>query len=225
LKYSYEEKYYNSERIRPVKSLNIETHSPTTHYGKKNLILEMFTNFDTAPKTLKRLPSSYKSVRFEKESKSALSNTLDYSLTEDSTIFTNKSRTRKHENSKLSASELNSSRQNLYPYTKKTKKIKRMQKASLSRSRDPNLPHEYYPKIKSPLRNNSLSKMKSGKKAKLSKKKSSKKRRSRINVFLKKRIGSKSPRHSCSLSRSRSKSTKRKLFHLDKNESEEETHR
>jgi hypothetical protein len=126
-------------------------------------------------RSFKDQPSTYKSVRFAKENSSPLHNSLNYSLTQESSFGSKKHSTKVNDSSKLSYSDLSTARRNLFPYTTKNKKVKRMQKASLSKSRDPNLPHEYYPIIKSPLRNKLNLSRRFSKKAR----KSSKKRNSR----------------------------------------------
>lgn len=215
-----------SEKPKKIRPLNIETPKAVNHVNPLNYS----TNY-TGREPAKRDPiSSYKSVRFAEDRSFLIDSSLDYSISKETVNSS------KHD-SQLNLSELSTARRNLFPYTKKTKKVKRMQRASRTRSRDPNLPHEYYPTIKSPLRqrfDNSLNISKSGKSSKLNKSKnesflfkvnssrSRSKSRTKETFVTPKRIlnlKSNKTKSRSKGSKSRSKSTKRRLTYHDIEES------
>ena len=65
--------------------------------------------------------SHSKNVRFATERNSALSNSLNYSLTENNSFVSKKHSTKPTESSNLNYSHISSDRKVNYPYTKKTK--------------------------------------------------------------------------------------------------------
>ena len=124
--------------------------------------------------------------------------------------------------SPLETENVSVSRKLEFPYEKKSRKIKKIQKTSLLKCRDSSLPHRYYPEIKSPLRRR-LDEI--SKKFILKRRRSSRKRsRSRSKGATRNWSKSSTKRKSRSKSRSHSKSwsAKRKLDYSEEENKEYE---
>lgn len=133
----HQSKFFHSHSFRPPRLY----HSERPYTKPLNIQTPPYSSLIVShPKPLPELhPSlepkepSYKSVRFAKEASPPHS--LDYSLSHYSSFLTNKPDSESGQKSVLSR-----------------KQMKKIRRVSRSRSKDPNLPHEYYPQIVSPLR-------------------------------------------------------------------------